>query len=377
MTCRAMSRDPFMVLRGGFQLFNQDFRSPDTTNLTYNFDMVSTSGEVIHFNGYKIVNASVAFSPWATWKATSTLFVTLTGSNGARVGRGKLHINPTAFRSEALTFTPTGRSLLRRLRSSGQFLSFFTKQVAKSFLGPLNLLQWPSPSYSGYFGDKVPPAKTLKITASDGVQVTLRMWSPVTGRRHPAKSKILFLPGAAVDHQIFALPTIRRNAVDYFTEAGHEVYVVTHRTGKTIVAQNGYTAFDARLDVKAGLDEIRKMQGSDDKIYVVAHCAGSQALSIALLDGTVPAHWISGITASNVFAHPKFAKINMAKASLPVPLPKIYEAVAGSWFSCSSSHHDTVVQQVMNQALRFYPVGGMGELCNSVVCHRSELVFGR
>ena len=368
-----------MVLRGSFQLFNQDFRSPDTTNLTYNFDIKSTSGEVIHFNGYKIVNSSVAFSPWATWKATSTLYVTLTGSNGARIGRGMLHIRPAAFASEALTFTATGQSLFEQMRSSGQFLSFFAKQVAKSFLGPLNFLQWPSASYSGYFGDKVPPAKTIKVTASDGLQTTLRVWAPsvAKGRQEAAKGKIFFIPGAAVDHQIFALPTIRCNAVEYFTRAGHEVFALTHRVGKTIVAQKGYTTFDARLDIKAGLEEVRKIQGSDEKIYVVAHCAGSVALSMALLDKTVPAHWIAGITASNVFAHPKFAKVNMMKASLPVPLPQIYKAVAGSWFSCSSSHLDTVVQQVMNQALRFYPVGSMAEVCNSVVCHRSELAFGR
>jgi len=31
----------------------------------------------------------------------------------------------------------------------------------------------------------------------------------------------------------------------------------------------------------------------------------------------------------------------------------------------------------MNQALRFYPVGSTAEICNSAVCHRAELVFGR
>ena len=365
-----------MVRRGTFQLFNEDFRSPDTTNLTYKFDMVSTSGEVIHFDGYKVVNSSVAFSPLATWKATSTLYVTLTSATGFSIGRGKLHISPTSFGSEALTFTSTGQTLYSRLKSSGQFLSFFAKQVAKSFLGPLNILQFPSDSYFGYFGDKIPPIKTLKITASDGVQTTLRIWAPAPPPE-TSKPNILFIPGAAVDHQIFALPTIRRNAVEYFTGAGHQVFVITHRTGKTIVAKKGYTTFDARLDIKAALEEIRKIQGSDQKIYIVAHCAGSVALSIGLLDRTVPADWILGITASNVFAHPKFAKINLAKASLPVPLPKIYKNVAGSWFSCTSSYHDTVVQQFMNQALRFYPVGAMSEICNSVVCHRSELVFGR
>ena len=295
MTCRALSRDPLMVRRGSFQLFNQDFRSPDTTNLTYNFDMLSTSEEIIHFNGYKIVSSSIAFSPWATWKAISTLYVTLTGANGCRVGRGMMHIRPSAFVPEVLTLTPTGPSLLRRVVSSGQFLSFFVKQVAKSFLGPMNSLQWPSASYSGYFEDKVPPAKTIKVTAADGVQTTLLMWNPVKGQQ-PGKTKILFVPGVAVDHQIFALPTIERNAVEYFTGADHEVWIIHHRIGKTMIAQKGYTAFDVRLDIKASLEEIRKTQSPQEKVYVIAHCHGSTAFASGLLDGTIPANWISGMS---------------------------------------------------------------------------------
>ena len=376
VTCRSLSRDPLMVRRGTFHPFNEDFRSPDTTNLFYKFDMVSTSGEIIHFDGYKVVNSSVAFSPLATWKATSTLYVTLTSATGSRIGRGMLHISPTSFGSEALTLTSIGQTLFSRLKSSGQFLSFFAKQVAKSFLGPLNILQFPSDSYFDYSGDKTPPIKTMKITAFDGVQTTLTIWAPAPPPEF-SKPKILFIPGAAVNHQIFALPTIRRNAVEYFTAAGHQVFVITHRTGKTIAAQKGYTTFDARLDIKAALEEIRKIQGSDQKIYVVAHCAGSVALSMALLDKTIPADWILEITASNVFPHPNSPRSTWRKRHCQSPLPKIYQNVAGSWFSCTSSYHDTIVQKFMNQALRFYPIDGMSEICNSVVCHRSELVFGR
>ena len=47
-TCGALSKDPFMVLQGNFQLFNDDPRAPNTKNLTYDFDMVSTDGEKIH-----------------------------------------------------------------------------------------------------------------------------------------------------------------------------------------------------------------------------------------------------------------------------------------------------------------------------------------
>ena len=374
MTCRALSRDPFMVLRGNLQLFNQDFRSPDTTDLTYNFDMVSTTGEVIHFNGYKTVNESMAFSPWAVWKAASTIYVTLTDSSGARIARGTLFTSPSAFEAEARTITSTSPSLFGRIKSSSQFLSFLAMHVLKSFIGPLNPLQWPSASYSGYIADKVPPVKMMQVTASDGVETTLRMWNPATAKGpQQAKVRILMIPGVATDHQIFALPTVRRNAVEYFTAAGHEVFVITHRIGKTILAEKGYTTFDARLDIKAALAKIRKLQDSSEKIYMIAHGEGSMALAMALLDGTIPAPWIEGITASNVFMHPKFTTTSSSLFSFP----RLYKAIAGSWFSCTSTPADPFTQRTIDQALRFYPVGGVKEMCNSVVCHRASLVFGR
>jgi hypothetical protein len=210
----------------------------------------------------------------------------------------------------------------------------------------------------------------------------MQMWNPLGKDGSTVAPTILFIPGAAVDYQIFALPTIKKNAVDYFREAGYRIYCVTHRVGKTMTAQKSYTTFDARLDILAALTYIRKAQEVHthkraEKVYVIAHGAGSVALSIGLLDGTIPADWIKGITASNVFMNPIFAKVNVVKASLPIPMNSIYNKVAGSWFSCASSTDDSLTQQVLNQVLRFYPVGGRAEICNSVVCHRSSLVFGR
>ena len=44
-SCGALSKDPFMVLRGEFQLFSEDTNTPDTMNLVYDFDMVSVSAQ--------------------------------------------------------------------------------------------------------------------------------------------------------------------------------------------------------------------------------------------------------------------------------------------------------------------------------------------
>jgi hypothetical protein len=370
-----------MVQRGEFQLFNKDPRQPSTENLTYDFDMVNPKGDKLHFNGYKVVNPSVAFDPFGFWRATSTLYVTITDPDSIVIGRGKLYIQIQDFASELTTLQPTGASLYARLRSTTQFLSYFTRQSANIFFAPLSLLQWPTPTING-FSNVTPISQTIDVVASDGIHSTMQMWNPPGKASSVAAPTILFVPGAAVDHQIFALPTIEKNAVNYFREFGYRCFCVTHRVGKTMNAQKGYTTYDARLDILAALAYIRKSQAVDAKgqavkIYVVAHCAGSVAFASGLLDGTIPADWISGITASNVFMNPMFAKVNMLKASSPIALNSLYSTLVGSWFSCTSSHDDSLVQRLLNQLLRFYPVGSRSEICNSVVCHRSELVFGR
>jgi hypothetical protein len=335
---------------------------------------------MFHFNGTKIVDPSIAFSPWRTWKATSTLYVTLTRHrDNSVVGRGILRIALTNFGRELATFSATGSSLLSRVGAISRFLAYFTKQTAGFFFAPLASLAWPEVSTTGYIY-KIPPAETIQVVASDGVQTTLQMWTPLKPTTTPRLSSdvpILFIPGAAVDHKIFAIPTIKLNAIEFFTSSGATCFCITHRVGKTEIAKAGWTTYDARLDIAAALDHITTRYPSGTKVYVVGHCAGSIALSMGLLDGSIPAASIKGITASNVFMNPKFARVNMFKAKLPIPLSGTYARLMGQWFSCASSPEDSVIQQIMNQALRFYPVGSRKELCNYVVCHRSELVFGR
>ncbi|KAI9686139.1 MAG: hypothetical protein M1822_003794 [Bathelium mastoideum] len=379
-----MEGSPFMVERGQFHLFRRDLHSPDQTNLTYEFDMIGTNGERIHFYGKKIVNNSVAFSVRRTWEATSSLYVTLSKPEDRHsiIGKGILHIGWHDFGRELSTFDALGHNFNLRLRTATSFLSYFSRQVATAFLAPLTALQWPTFQYAGEENpyEKRPPSRKLDCKAIDGVVSTMVMWEPTGGLSDDEKVRnILFVPGAAVDHQIFALPTIKKNAIDYFTAVGYRCWSVTHRIGKTPIAHKHYTTHDARHDVAAALSTIRAEMGlQPDQIYVIAHCAGSVALSMGLLDGTIPASWLRGVTASNVFMHPLFATVNKYKASIPgISLTDVYERVTGShWFDCNSSRNDSYMQRLLNQLLRFYPQGRR-ELCSSVTCHRSELAFGR
>jgi len=386
--CPTIPGSPFMVQRGDFNLFLLDHKAPGTRNLTYDFDMTGVNGRRLHFHGYKVVDSSVALAPVQFWKSTSTLYVTITetfqgsdyepegdedGLRGKVIAKGIMRIQPADLLSEVLTLTPTGSGLLKKAVSAAKFFTFFTRKSLSLFLAPLTPLQYPSPTYAGFINDTVPDA-SFKIKATDGVTTSMQVWYPTNKALEP--KNLVMIPGAAVDHQVYALPTIRYNAVNYFRRAGYRVFVPVHRVGAIMAAQNDWTAFDARLDLKAALDKIRQDYG-EDPVYVISHCAGGIILSSALLDGTIPPGWIKGITASQVFMNPIWATMNMIKImASPVPADTIYRTVFGKWFSCSTSQDDSYLQKLLNEVMRFIPEERK-EICNNASCHRVSFVFGR
>lgn len=388
--CPAIPGSPFMVRRGEFNLFIINEKAPGTRNLTYDFDMTGVDGRRLHFHGYKVVDSSVALNPLQFWRSTSTLYVTvsehvagmcsnLDDENAWRRGKvlakGIMNIQPKDFLSEIMTMTPTGSNLLKKVASAASFLTFFTRKSLSLFMAPLTPLEYPRMLPTGYINN-TPPTKSYAIYADDGVCTRLHMWEPTHyPNNDPKNIKNLFMvPGASVDHHIFALPTIRYNAVNYFRRAGYRVFITVHRIGQLMVAENSWTTYDARLDIKACMQYIRE-HFSKEKIYTIAHCMGSVALSTGMLDGTIPTDWFLGVTCSQVFMNPIWATMNMIKATTG-PYDKIYKALAGNWFSCSTSRDDSYVQQALNQLLRLYPQPRK-EICNNAACHRTSLVFGR
>ncbi|KAI0490889.1 glucose-methanol-choline oxidoreductase [Xylaria cf. heliscus] len=407
-SCPTLEGSPFMVRRGNFNLFLVDTKAPGTRNLTYDFDMYGTNEERLHFHGYKVVDSSVALAPMQFWRSTSTLYVTITKRppkrskeesdeeycpNGKVVAQGIMRIEPRDFLSEMLTLTSTGSNIFDKVKSVANFMTFFTRKSMSLFLAPLTPLQYPSQTYTG-FVNHTPYSKSYKIKARDGVITSLHMWEP-TNTSVPTKN-LFMIPGASVDHQIFALPTIRMNAVNYFQRAGYRVFVTVHRIGMLMVAQNDWTTFDTRLDILACLEFIRKRYptyagGENDAgperepgvslepepIYTIAHCMGSVAFSTGLLDGTIPAKWIKGVTCSQVFMNPIWNYMNMIKIlALPIPADALYRFFAGNWFSCSTGQNDSWVQKALNELLRLMPEHRK-EICNNATCHRVSLVFAR
>ncbi|KAJ4358337.1 uncharacterized protein N0V89_002919 [Didymosphaeria variabile] len=312
-SCGALSQSPLMVLRGQAQFFTTDDQISDGTDLVYKLTMLSAEGTTYLLHGYKNVDSTMAFSASMSWKATTTLYTTVTHFDGTLAGRGILRISWRNFIDEIQSFgTPAHHNGARgTILAPFRFLTQFAKKTAEYFFSPLRPLQFPDKSTSGYF-PKALPAKIVELRAEDGVQTVLKVWHPpseTTKRSMP----VLFIPGASVDDQIFSLPTIQVNAIEYFTGLGYTCYVSTLRFGISPAAKVGYTAYDARADVKAAMEYVREEENGK-KFYVICHCLGSIATGMALLTGTANAEWIQGMTASQVFMHLRFGKINSIKS---------------------------------------------------------------
>jgi hypothetical protein len=381
--CNALG-GTFSITNGRFKLFVKSDSEPEARNMVYDFDMESTGGRKLHFHGFKVLNSAVFLRPWRLWGQTTTLYVVVNDTlTGTVVGRGTLYVHLRDFLRQIQTIEIQGPSWWQKVKVAAGFGAFFARQAIRPLFSVLGRLQWPQ-AVTGAGFQSQEPSRRLELTASDGVKTTMLMWNPLDRQGNEVaactKPTVLFIPGAAVDHNIFALPTIEYNAVSFFRKQGYRSYCITHRVGRTSEARNGHTPYDTRLDIHAALAKIRVEEeqegrnGQPTKIYVVAHCAGSIALSCGLLDGTIPGEWIQGITASMVFMHPKFGKINHLMSVFPT---NVYSKLVDSWWDCTSTQDDTFVQRIINQALRFYPVGSARETCQSVVCHRSSLVFGR
>jgi hypothetical protein len=83
------------------------------------------------------------------------------------------------------------------------------------------------------------------------------------------------------------------------------------------------------------------------------------------------------VTCSQVFMNPIWNTMNMIKVMAgPIPIDTLYRWICGSWFSCSTSKDDSLIQKSLNELLRFMP-DERRELCNNASCHRISMVFGR
>lgn len=309
----ALSNQALLITQGRVEFFTDDENVSDAVNLIYDLELLGIDGKEYILHGHKTIDSRITLSPIRTWTATTTLFTTICHKDGAQVARGILRLSPGGVVSELLSLRcKPSLSFVQQCYVKIRFLSFFALNLMPYVFGPLRTLHY-SASIQHYKNDwkKARPLET-RIRSVDGVDFCMKSWEP--SPLGPSKlTPIVLIPGASVDYQTFSLPTVSINTIDYFTSQGYRCYVPVLRFGIGAEAKNGWTVFDARLDVKAALEYVRARE-ANRKIYAIVHCLGSIATATALLRGDIEATWFCGMTCSQVFTDLIYSTDNNFKA---------------------------------------------------------------
>lgn len=294
--CPTIEGSPFTIAQGDLGLFKKYQEVTGTSRLTYEGGTVGTNGRRLHFCGYKVVDASVSLSPLQMWRSTTTLYVSITERAThktmtiANYNEGILEENifvltkmfpfqsvrnwlrvascvcaQRTLSPRWMTLSPSGRDVLRKAKNMTRFLTFCASKSVSHLLTPLAPLEYADERAVLYV-NHTPPTQTFTVISEDGIETQLHMWEPnpnavaTDSNGAPVKIENLFMiPGSSVDHQIFALPTIPFNAVNYFTRAGYRVWVTVYRICQLkSTHRQPWTTYDSRLDIKACYEHIRK-----------------------------------------------------------------------------------------------------------------------
>ncbi|OQD87806.1 hypothetical protein PENANT_c005G03118 [Penicillium antarcticum] len=378
VSCHALSRNTLRVIKGTVDFFTGGAGAECT--ISYYMKLLSVEDLEYYLEGHKILNSSIAFSVKKTWKATTTVNVNITRPDGTQAGSGALHISLPEFTKQIRTFRTkvVDRSSFLALLA---FLLSFLYHVSLFFFMPFVPVRFPRTSPLDPIKKSPNPSLISKISASDDVPTLLEVYDPLLqqGNHEPRDANfppVLLLPGITgigAIHNLYALPFLRCNMIDYFTQRGHRCYTLTPRWGcDPIVAQDA-TIFDCRLDVAAAIKYIREIE--PNKPYVISHCQGSVALCMGLLDGTISSSDLLGITANSVFMNQVFGYWNSLKGRTTL-LIQLYKLLAGNYFPIISNAGSALFQRLLDILLRFYPVGHPRDLCTSTACHRTSFAFG-
>ncbi|GLB08494.1 hypothetical protein AtubIFM57258_004384 [Aspergillus tubingensis] len=381
VACRGLSRGPMRVVDGKIRFFVPSKKQAESTALRYSLQLLSLEGIRYKLEGYKEIDSASAFSIRGMWEATTKVNVHITRDDGMKVGAGVLRISWPSFRQQMRTFKSTVPFRVRLVPELVLFLAYFALQLAVVFLRPFAPARKSRRSPHLPHGPREQPFNTTILKTKDGVNVRLEEYEPLPDTNEATKGEflgsqpVLFIPGVTGNaaYSTFALPYLRCNMVEYFTARGCRCYVLTPRWGSNAKTSAQCTVYDCRLDIAAALQHILAQQ--KQKPYIVAHCQGSVALAMGLLDGTIKRTNILGITANAVFMTQVLAYWNSLKAATPI-LIRLYQFISGTHYPIGSSDGNKPIHKVLDILLRFYPVENRRDICTSTHCHRTTFAFG-
>lgn len=379
----SLKGSPFMIRRGAPKWCSVESQ-PESMQLIYDCELRGISGESLHLHAEKVIDLTGVLPEGKFWLVKAPLHVTIRKSKGQQdpvtVAQGVMYADlSTSALDSAFEPAMDGKLFTEIPKKAVSNMLRVARRLFSLFSTPLQYsLQTSTRS-------RTLPSRAYDIWSKDHVVTKMYTWEPSNMTPGKEAMEMLMITGLAVGDRIFTLVSIEMNAVEYFTRAGYRVHVMILRCSSRRASPNiqNMTSYDARLDIAECLTYMRKRRAEEfpdapiPKMYILAHCLGSMALASGLLDGTIPAEWVSGITASQVFMNPILAYPTHSAFLGTERALRLQKSLFGSWFSLRASSDDSLGQRILSQALRAVQVLDEKELCNNATCHRVTFTLGR
>jgi cholesterol oxidase len=363
-----LSDQPLQVRDGVFHLFLLEPERVETRLLRYRMRVETAPDAAGRRVTYFIEGDKIAQNRRRArlWPQLSTLYVTVASADGARHGRGVLHLSMSDFLRQLRTMRARQtQGLGERLDVHVRFLGFFAgmlrslygRRLARSAVSTLDAPPRPRRIHRS--------TAVIPVPTSDGTVIHL------TRYRGGTRGPVLLSPGFSVRASSFVADTVDENLVEHLVRAEYDVWLLDYRASSGFAAAGTDFSIDdiAVRDYPAAVQKILDESGAPN-MQIVAHCVGSMALLMSLLAGNLLRAQLSSVVCSQLGLHPiapKFAELKAAVYAASVLRRFRVKSITAQYDPYSLSH------RLWNQLLTLYPVR---ERCNNPTCRRILLLFG-
>jgi cholesterol oxidase len=366
VTAPRLSTEPLTVEGGHFQLLVGDDPDPAVRHMRYHLPLLAVSGERYFLEGFKTVAPGALGELWG---ATSTLYVTLRGSDSAGpvIGRGVLRIRPEDFVRQLRTIETTGPiGMEQRLAIEAELAFKFAGPLAHDYGSVIHRTTSFNPTAPArrQRALRVPPPQIHEYRTSDGL--TLRL----TRYQGGASDPVLLSHGMG-NPLTWSLDTVDVTMVEFLVAHGYDVWLQEWRSSTLLPTSRTQFNGDqvAQYDHPSAAAAIAGLSGRSD-LHVVAHCVGSITWLMATLAGNVEP---SSLFCSAVGAHPIAPTLTRLKVGMH--LGEMLHRLGIQLLTTSSTTNEWFLQRLFDRELRLYPIPAEEE-CDQAVCRRVAFIYG-
>ena len=364
VTAPALSAEALTVTDGQFRLLVVDPTRVDTRLMTYTMTLNSEEGKQYVFSGTKIISNDGILN---IWRDASTLYITLSDTAGAVLGKGVLVIAPEDFMRQMTTMEITNaQDDAARLDAIVRFGNFFASVLFNVYGSALELANEfnPQPAPRKKRPLRMSAPEVYHFLTEDNVQLRLTRYKGGT------KGPVMLSPGYGTSSLAFLIDTVDTNLPEFLYANGYDVWLLDYRASPALPsARTQFTLDDvATKDYPAAVAQIRAITGAAD-IQIMAHCVGSLTFLMSMLSGKLEG--IRSAVCSQVGFYPTTSPENQAKAAFDIGT--FFKNLGIDTLTTDfdpSNWGDVIADGLFKLAANLDPP------CNSAVCRRIWLIYG-